>query len=183
MKKSPIQSRETYCSPTGVCPYFEQKNTLNKCNYYKKKLKGGPMESASPRLKECKTTDPVFQDWWERSVVEKKIRGYNVLVCKEPHHKKADYKFYAKVEGLPGCFIVGDTQEEVLARAPDVINLFIDAELEHRKGPLKLVQIKFRPQQYKILAQYAKENQLSLSAAIRELALKRLKEEGYGNQT
>lgn len=139
------------------------------------------MESASPRLKECKDTDPVFQDWWKRSVTEKKIRGYNVLVCKELHPKKTDYKFYAKVQDLPGCFIVGDTQEEVLAQAPDVINLFIDAELEHCKGPLKLVQIKFKPQNYKLLAQYAKDNHLSISAAIRELAMKKLMGEGYGN--
>jgi len=156
MKKSPIQSRETYCSVTGVCPYFEQTATINKCNYYKKKLEGGPMESASPRLKECKDTDPVFQDWWVNAVSEKKIRGYKVLVCKEPHPRKTDHKFYAKVEDLPGCFIVGDSEKEVLAQAPKVIKLFVDTEKDYNKKS-RLISIQFQHNQNKALEKFAKD--------------------------
>lgn len=173
MKKSPIQTTEGYCSVVGVCPYFEQTNTINKCNYYKKKLEGGPMESASPRLKECLATDPIFQEW-KHAVTSRKIRGHKVTVYEEYHPRKSDYKFYGRVKDLPGCFIVGDTPEQVLARAPGVIKLFIDAEKGANEKP-RLISIQFRHAQYEALVKFAKDRCLTISAAVRLLALDGIK--------
>ena len=182
-KKSPMQSTEVYCSITGFCSFFRQISFDNICDYYKKKLSGGPMECASTRLRECLDTDPLYQEE-KKAVWQKEVRGHVVTVYKEDLPKKNDppiapYKFYGRVKDIPGCFIVGNTKEQVLARAPNLINLFTDAELEHRKGPLKLISVKFKAPHYKVLAQYAEHNQLSISAAIRYLAVQKLKEEGY----
>ena len=167
MKKSPVQTTEDYCSVVGVCPYFEQTNTINKCNYYKKKLEGGPMKSASPRLKECLATDPVFQEWMH-AVTSRKIRGHRVTVYEEHLPRKSDYKFYGRVKDLTGCFIVGDTPEQVLARAPGVIKLFIDSEKKHGKKP-RLISVRFQHAQYEDLVKFTKDRNLTISRAVRLL--------------
>jgi predicted RNase H-like HicB family nuclease len=111
---------------------------------------------------------------------EIKIKGYSVSLFKEPDPGETGYKMFAEVKGLSGCFIAGDTEKEIIEQAPDVIEMFLEAQKEIEKGKPKLVSVKVKPALYDFFVKYADEKGIeNVSTAVRSLAVTQLRHEGY----
>ena len=113
-------------------------------------------------------------------IKELKIKGYTLRVYREADPEESGYKMYAEVKELSGCFIAGDSEKEIVADAPGVIDVFIDAQKEIAKKKPKLISVKVKPELYDFLLKYADDKGIeNVSTAVRSLAVSKLKEEGY----
>ena len=90
---------------------------------------------------------------------------------------------YAEVKELPGCYIAGDTEKEILAEAPAVIDVYLDAQKAINAKKPQLISVKVKQELYDYLVRYADEKGIeNVSTALRSLAVRKLREEGYGVQ-
>jgi predicted RNase H-like HicB family nuclease len=113
-------------------------------------------------------------------IKELKIKGYTVTIYREPEPEENGYKMYADVKELSGCFIAGDSEKEIIAEAPSVIEMFSEARKEIAKKKPKLISVKVKPELYDFLVKYANDNGVeNVSTAVRSLAVTKLREEGY----
>jgi predicted RNase H-like HicB family nuclease len=109
---------------------------------------------------------------------EVKIKGHTPLLYRELDLEETTYKMHAEVKELSGCYIAGDT--EIMAEAPQVIEVYREAQHEISKQKPKLVSVKMKPDLYALLAHYAQDQGIErVSTLMRSLVVKKLKEEGY----
>ena len=113
-------------------------------------------------------------------IKELKIKGYTVTIYREEEPEENGFKMYADVKELSGCFIAGDSEKEIIAEAPNVIEMFSEAQKEVAKKKPKLISVKVRPELYDFLVKYANDNGVeNVSTVVRSLAVTKLREEGY----
>ena len=113
-------------------------------------------------------------------IKETKIKGYTVVIYKESDPGETGYTMFAEVKELSGCFIAGDSEKEIIAEAPGVIEMFAEAQKEVDKNKPKLISVKVKPALYDFLVKYADDNGIeNVSTAVRSLTVKKLREEGY----
>jgi len=113
-------------------------------------------------------------------IKELKIKGYTVTIYREQQPEENGYKMYAEVKELSGCFIAGDNEKEIIAEAPNVIEMFSEAQKEIAKKKPKLISVKVKPELYDFLVKYANDNGVeNVSTVVRSLAVRKLREEGY----
>lgn len=113
-------------------------------------------------------------------IKETKIKGYTVVIYKESDPGETGYKMFAEVKELSGCFIAGDSEKEIIAEAPGVIEMFAEAQKEVDKNKPKLISVKVKPALYDFLVKYADDNGIeNVSTAVRSLTVTKLREEGY----
>jgi len=113
-------------------------------------------------------------------IKELKIKGYTVTIYREQQPEENGYKMYAEVKELSGCFIAGDSEKEIIAEAPNVIEMFSEAQKEIAKKKPKLISVKVKPELYDFLLKYANDNGVeNVSTVVRSLAVRKLREEGY----
>jgi|GEM_PF-5167001 predicted RNase H-like HicB family nuclease len=113
-------------------------------------------------------------------IKELKIKGYTVTIYREQEPEENGYKMYAEVKELSGCFIAGDSEKEIIAEAPSVIEMFSEAQKEIAKKKPKLISVKVKPELYDFLVKYANDNGVeNVSTVVRSLAVTKLREEGY----
>ena len=87
---------------------------------------------------------------------------------------------FGEVKELGGCYIAGDTEKEILAEAPAVIDVFLEAQKQIDRQKPKLVSVKLKPDLYAVTAQYAHDQGIeSVSTLMRSLLVKKLREDGY----
>jgi len=111
---------------------------------------------------------------------ELKIKGHTLLLYRELDPKEASYKMHAEVKELSGCYIAGDTEKEILAEAPGVIDIYREAQQEIATQKPKLVSVKMKPDLYALLSRYAQEQGIeSVSTLIRSIVVKKLRDDGY----
>jgi len=109
-----------------------------------------------------------------------KSRGYTLIIYRESDPEENGYLMYAEVKELAGCFFAGDSEKEIIAEAPSVIDMFIEAQREIAKKKPKLISVKVKPELYDFLVKYANEKGIeNVSTAARSLAVSKLREEGY----
>jgi predicted RNase H-like HicB family nuclease len=108
------------------------------------------------------------------------IKGYTLELYHEPDPGENGYKMYAEVKELDGCYIAGDSEREILAEAPDVIDVYLDAQKELSKQKPKLVSVKMKPDLYALVSRYAQDQGIeNVSTLMRSLVVKKLHEDGY----
>jgi predicted RNase H-like HicB family nuclease len=113
-------------------------------------------------------------------IKELKIKGYTVTIYREQEPEENGYKMYAEVKELSGCFIAGDDEKEIIAEAPNVIEMFSEAQKEIAKKKPKLISVKVKPELYDFLVKYANDNGVeNVSTVVRSLVVTKLREEGY----
>jgi len=66
-----------------------------------------------------------------------KKKSYKILLCPEP-----EGGYTVIVKELPGCVTYGDTVEEAIEKAKEVIELFVDGPVEIRDAELSESSIK-----------------------------------------
>ena len=111
---------------------------------------------------------------------EAKVKGHTLLLYHESSPEETSYKMHAEVKELPGCYIAGDTEKEILAEAPAVIDVYREAQQEMAKQKPKLVSVKMKPDLYALLSRYAQEQGIeSVSTLMRSIVVKKLRDEGY----
>ena len=113
-------------------------------------------------------------------VKEIKIAGHKLAIYKEIDPEENDYRMYGEVAGLGGCFVAGDTEKEILAEAPAVIVVYVEAQKELAKQQPKLVSVKMKPDLYALVSQYAQDQGIeSVSTLMRSVLVKKMREDGY----
>lgn len=113
-------------------------------------------------------------------VREIKIAGHTLAIYKELAPGENDYRMFGEVAGLGGCFIAGDSEKEILAEAPAVIAVYIEAQKEIDKEKPKLVSVKMKPGLYALVSQYAQDQGIeSVSTLMRSVLVKKMREDGY----
>jgi predicted RNase H-like HicB family nuclease len=111
---------------------------------------------------------------------EVKIKGHTLVLYREQDPEETSYKMHAEVKELSGCYIAGDTEKEILAEAPAVIEVYKEAQREMDKQKPKLVSVKMKSDLYALLSRYAQDQGIeSVSTLMRSMVVKKLKEEGY----
>lgn len=58
-------------------------------------------------------------------------KEWTLDLFKEEDPAENAYKMYAEVQGLPGCIIAGDTQEQIAEDAVAVIDTFQEVQESH----------------------------------------------------
>jgi predicted RNase H-like HicB family nuclease len=115
-----------------------------------------------------------------QSVKKARVKGYTLELYHEPDPGENGYKMYAEVKELGGCYIAGDSEKEILAEAPDVIDVYLDAQKELSKQKPKLVSVKMKPELYALVSRYAQDQGIeNVSTLMRSLVVKKLREDGY----
>jgi predicted RNase H-like HicB family nuclease len=111
---------------------------------------------------------------------EVKVKGHTLLLYREQDSEESSYKMHAEVKELSGCYIAGDTEKEILAEAPGVIDVYREAQNEIAQQKPKLVSVKMKPDLYALLSRYAQDQGIeSVSTLMRSIMVKKLREEGY----
>jgi len=109
-----------------------------------------------------------------------KVKGYTLIIYKEAEGDEREYKLFAEVEELGGCFIAGDTEQEILTDAPAVIDAYIEAQTQIARQQPKLVSVKMKADLYAEALRYAREQGIeNISTLMRSLLVKKMREEGY----
>ncbi len=108
------------------------------------------------------------------------VKGYTLELYHEPDAGETGYKMYAEVKELDGCYIAGDSEKEILAEAPGVIDVYLAAQKEIAKQKPKLVSVKMKPDLYALVSRYAQDQGIeNVSTLMRSLVVKKLHEDGY----
>jgi predicted RNase H-like HicB family nuclease len=111
---------------------------------------------------------------------EVKIKGHTLALYREQDPEETSYKMHAEVKELSGCYIAGDTEKEILAEAPAVIEVYHEAQQELAGKKQKLVSVKMKPDLFALLSRYAQDQGIeSVSTLMRSIVVKKLREEGY----
>jgi predicted RNase H-like HicB family nuclease len=115
-----------------------------------------------------------------RAAKKARVRGYTLELYHEPDPGENGYKMYAEVRELGGCYIAGDSEKEIIAEAPEVIDVYLAAQKEISKQKPKLVSVKMRPDLYALVSRYAQDQGIeNVSTLMRSLVVKKLREDGY----
>ena len=112
-------------------------------------------------------------------VKEMRIEDYSLVLFREDDPGESGYQLYAEVKELPGCFIAGDSEKEIIDEAPAVIDVYLEARKENARKKPKLYRSNSAGT-YAFLVKYADEKGIeNVSTAVRSLAVSKLREEGY----
>jgi predicted RNase H-like HicB family nuclease len=113
-------------------------------------------------------------------VKEIKVKGYTLVIYKETEGDEREYKLYAEVKEMGGCFIAGDSEKEILADAPAVIEACLEAQTQIAKQQPKLVSVKMKADLYAEALRYAREQGIeNISTLMRSLLVRKMREDGY----
>jgi predicted RNase H-like HicB family nuclease len=113
-------------------------------------------------------------------VREIKVAGHTLAIYREIAPEDNEYRMFGEVADLGGCFIAGDTEKEILAEAPAVIALYVEAQKEIAEQKPKLVSVKMKPDLYALVSQYAQDQGIeSVSTLMRSVLVKKMREDGY----
>jgi predicted RNase H-like HicB family nuclease len=113
-------------------------------------------------------------------VRETTVAGHTLAIYRELDPEENEYRMFGEVNDLGGCFIAGDTEKEILAEAPAVIAVYVEAQKEIAKQKPKLVSVKMKPDLYALVSQYAQDQGIeSISTLMRSVLVKKMREDGY----
>lgn len=108
-----------------------------------------------------------------------KYQDYTLNIFKEDEPEATDYKYYAEVKELPGCFITGDSEKEILREAANVIGLYVEARNAVRHEKPKLVSVKFKPDLYAEVLKFAADEGIeSVSTFVRSAVVRYMRSRG-----
>ena len=108
-----------------------------------------------------------------------KYLNYTLNIFKEDDPQAADYRYYAEVSELPGCFVTGDSEKEILAEAGNVIGVYLEAREAVKQKKPKLVSVKFKPELYAEIVKFAADEGIeSVSTFVRSAVVRYMRSRG-----
>lgn len=108
-----------------------------------------------------------------------KYKDYTLNIFKEDDPESTDYKYYAEVTGLHGCFITGDSEKEILREAGNVIGLYLEAREAVKQEKPRLVSVKFKPELYAEILKFASDEGIeSVSTFVRSAVVRYMRSKG-----